>query len=798
MDAIRDASSINGTSNVQDVSSTYSSIVKLAKAVKELQTQDLSYHLTAEAEVSGVQIETLQQRLLALTNQLLSKLGLPETQLYANASQVMDRFEPVVEVLDNLYERVDTGLTLAAEAQRAGNKPSEAANVLLARVGHEPVSMVVARNLNRPQAQFAEKVDNGYTTPYVSLVYQLGKKPNAMKPISQEHLDKFQGVKLVDVTLEMAAGLPYPYQFEQDHLVYPESLFQHSEPIPLRRCRSEVAVDLEHHDYRSYQGFVCLMQISTRRTDYIVDTLSLRRELFILNEVFTDPTIIKVFHGAESDILWLQRDFSLYVVNLFDTYHASHSLALGKHSLAYLMHRYAGVVANKELQMADWRVRPLPQPMVEYARSDTHYLLFIFDVMRNELVRASNPETFNLLHATLDKSQSTATQRFAKVPYDAATGLGPGGWASTLEKCHLPLTPRQVAVFRQLHAWRDMRARDEDESVRFILPNHMLFSLAFKMPTTTAGVLGCCDPVPIAVRMGAPDLAALIADVDLEMGCISAPSRRSLPNHLTSNEAAGAKPFDEESKLANIPVAASLLGKPFQDLTFPTPSIENAAPVSVLFGVGFLDQNPDALSPEKKLRLALRDQVLTTLDFCPLPPTVVIEVSCPRRLLKLQAQVEDARIAKGDQVVSSTAAPEGHEFVAVAKPKPPVPKGAALVPSGKSTHLPQKVDDIIASALKRSPEPVVPLPLASSAPISEYDYSNSSALVASLTSVTSRRPRAKGNEPKGEHPDQPPVYDPFGDELEVNSLALKGAQSRKSDRGGASGFHHNRSQTFRP
>lgn len=32
---------------------------------------------------------------------------------------------------------------------------------------------------------------------------------------------------------------------------------------------------------------------------------------------------VQVFHGAESDIVWLQQDFQVYVVNLFDTYHAS-------------------------------------------------------------------------------------------------------------------------------------------------------------------------------------------------------------------------------------------------------------------------------------------------------------------------------------------------------------------------------------------------------------------------------------------------------------------------------------------
>lgn len=57
---------------------------------------------------------------------------------------------------------------------------------------------------------------------------------------------------------------------------------------------TEIAVDLEHHDARSYIGFTCLMQISTRDKDWIIDTLALRLELQALNQVFADPKIIKV------------------------------------------------------------------------------------------------------------------------------------------------------------------------------------------------------------------------------------------------------------------------------------------------------------------------------------------------------------------------------------------------------------------------------------------------------------------------------------------------------------------------
>ena len=57
------------------------------------------------------------------------------------------------------------------------------------------------------------------------------------------------------------------------------------------------------------------------------------------------------------DMIWLQRDLGLYVVGLFDTYHASCILGYPKHSLAYLLKRFAGFDAAKQYQMADWRLR---------------------------------------------------------------------------------------------------------------------------------------------------------------------------------------------------------------------------------------------------------------------------------------------------------------------------------------------------------------------------------------------------------------------------------------------------------
>lgn len=47
--------------------------------------------------------------------------------------------------------------------------------------------------------------------------------------------------------------------------------------------------------------------------------IKIREEIHKINEIFTNPNILKVFHGADYDITWLQKDFSVYVVNMFDT-----------------------------------------------------------------------------------------------------------------------------------------------------------------------------------------------------------------------------------------------------------------------------------------------------------------------------------------------------------------------------------------------------------------------------------------------------------------------------------------------
>ena len=70
-------------------------------------------------------------------------------------------------------------------------------------------------------------------------------------------------------------------------------------------------------------------QISTRETDYLVDVLKARDSVWLLNEVFTDPAIMKVLHGADMDVVWLQKDFGVYLVGERASSHAGEHVRHG-------------------------------------------------------------------------------------------------------------------------------------------------------------------------------------------------------------------------------------------------------------------------------------------------------------------------------------------------------------------------------------------------------------------------------------------------------------------------------------
>ncbi|KAG6193435.1 hypothetical protein E4U27_007760 [Claviceps purpurea] len=471
------------------------SLVSAVKNVNRIAAEDLSFQRTVNPDVAE-HIDEKAARVLDLSAQLLGSAAKAcgvKAPTLEDAEDIDMSWQAIVDVVDSVLEKADTaldeytGLIKRREPPSADSAPKSKRTKSTAKV-------IRNANITKPQLLFERKPDNFPSGPWKPI---LTRKPHA-KISLEESL----------VTFNDQENLPHykhPYETEISQTKYPRRAFEKRDPIPSQEAEStqaiwvdtlegvkvmlqelkkakEIAVDLEHHDFRTYTGLVCLMQVSTRDKDWIVDTLQpWRHELQILNEVFADPHIIKVFHGAYMDMVWLQRDLGLYINGLFDTYFACDILNYPGKSLAFLLSKFVDFDADKQYQLADWRIRPIPEEMLYYARSDTHYLLYIYDCVRNELVDRSDrsdPET-DLINSALERSRELSLSRYDHPDYSEATGEGSRGWYNhIMRQGHLALNSEQFAVFRALWRWRDDTARKEDESPNFVLGASNVFEIA--------------------------------------------------------------------------------------------------------------------------------------------------------------------------------------------------------------------------------------------------------------------------------------------------------------------------------
>ncbi|KAI5970471.1 RRP6 [Candida margitis] len=505
------------------------------RAATALAAQDVNFYKSVDSNTSQ-EIDKRGKNLLTVTNDLLrtaSSQTNPVDPIIFGQENISSEssWNPVSNVIDSIFEKIDYTFDSINKKQTGGEQKQYLED------GNSSIPSGQAQRIEKPQLKFKIPVDNSEQEPFKP---KITIKPNALQPL--EAVNKLTNpAPIYEDSIEVVDPPYYvhPYEYEIDTQPYPESILQKSEPILPQdwsstsaiwidtkeslnemieelSSSSEIAVDLEHHDYRSYYGIVCLMQISNRDKDWIIDTLVLRDDLSVLNKIFTDPKIVKVLHGAFMDIIWLQRDLGLYIVSLFDTYHASRQLGFSKFSLQYLLDTFANFRTSKKYQLADWRIRPLPKPMLAYARSDTHFLLYIFDQLRNKLIDSDK------LARVLFDSRQVAKRRFeytkfrplsnnlgSKVSCPVMSSNPNEPWGSIMYQYNVPSFKRPVV--EQLYKWRDLIARQEDESVRYIMPNQLLVSLAtLESPVDAGKVLNVPSYVSEHVRLNARELAELI------------------------------------------------------------------------------------------------------------------------------------------------------------------------------------------------------------------------------------------------------------------------------------------------
>ncbi|MDI9591357.1 MAG: ribonuclease D [Acidobacteriota bacterium] len=230
-----------------------------------------------------------------------------------------------------------------------------------------------------------------------------------------------------------------------------------------------LAVDTEFLRERTYYPKLCLIQVATHDESASIDPLVLD-DLSPLRDLLVDDRITKVIHACSQDLEVILDFFGVMVSPVFDTQLAAAFLGL-RQQVGYgvLVERYTGVHLPKADSLTDWSRRPLDAEQLAYAEDDVRFLPGIYDAMMTQLVAKNRlgwlmPE----MGALTDRS------RFERAPERAYLHL----------RRSASLTRRQLAVAREVAAWRERRAAARDVPRKWVIPDEILVEVSKRCPRT--------------------------------------------------------------------------------------------------------------------------------------------------------------------------------------------------------------------------------------------------------------------------------------------------------------------------
>ncbi|KAF8465918.1 ribonuclease H-like domain-containing protein [Kalaharituber pfeilii] len=200
------------------------------------------------------------------------------------------------------------------------------------------------RSLPKQQLNFHIPVENHNNSHFkplsTSKPYRGWQAPNTVLPSTQGG-DSAAGVSKGYICVKS----PIDYlPFEPAQPVYIEYVDTEESVVMLEELNhlKEIAIDLEDHNDKLFIEFFCF-----------------KRKLAHGGNI--------ALGGTYMDIIWLQGDFGLYIVGLFNLSKAARPLGfVGK----VLAQKNVDFDADKKSHLTDWRIRPLPQKILDYARSD--------------------------------------------------------------------------------------------------------------------------------------------------------------------------------------------------------------------------------------------------------------------------------------------------------------------------------------------------------------------------------------------------------------------------------------------
>jgi len=266
-----------------------------------------------------------------------------------------------------------------------------------------------------------------------------------------------------------------------------------------------LALDLEADSMHHYREKVCLLQLSNRSGNWLIDPLQVT-DLAPLGALLAMPGLLTVLHGGDYDIRSLHRDFGIVVNLMFDTMVAAQFTGATEFGLAALLREHFGIELDKRFQKADWSKRPLTTEMADYAAHDTAHLLELADQLQARLEQLGR--------------RAWVAEECALLVGNRVTEKGNGPLFLNCKGAG-KLRPRNLAVLEALLQFRDQQAREADRPAFKVMPAEALLKIAELLPASVRDMNGIAGLTPrLLGRYGDQLLAAIrqglgMADAEL-------------------------------------------------------------------------------------------------------------------------------------------------------------------------------------------------------------------------------------------------------------------------------------------
>ena len=226
------------------------------------------------------------------------------------------------------------------------------------------------------------------------------------------------------------------------------------------------AIDTEFHRERSYFPRVALIQINNGKEIVLIDPFEV--DPAPLKKLLESDSIA-VLHAASQDLEVFMHWADAVPSKMFDTQLAAGFTGLSTPSLASLHDKVLHISLPKTSRLTDWLARPLTDDQLNYAASDVSNLLELYERIRADLI-----ERGRLEWAETEFEEMRLIPRGQRDPDEA--------WRRI--KAVRQLKGGALGAARALAKWRENRAAELDQPVRFILSDLALVGIAQRRPST--------------------------------------------------------------------------------------------------------------------------------------------------------------------------------------------------------------------------------------------------------------------------------------------------------------------------